>query len=263
MNQEEFERLHAVDPADIEPLVSAAECGAGRAGPRTLAYGYTAERDTWHAYVADDVLHVVTYWNRSSDDGARPLLRSHLFGRALPVSKLVPDKRLYPEATSEVFARMLLTRGVRPPFTSFGHWTRSDTAARLAGMLAEQCDVDEATQVVEFRRTPPSAPAEVVELRHSDGRSLQVADPAEVMRLWGYGWRRAGKMTDVVSDAVPEGSFYEGELAECHYDGHKIVFTEGQWRHLATAKAGCGQFRHLNTPPSGSELCATPRLDGR
>lgn len=67
---------------------------------RTLAYGYTIERETFHVYLMNGIIHRVIY---NSDKE----LLAHRSGRSLPVKLLVPNKRLYPETCDLNFCELI------------------------------------------------------------------------------------------------------------------------------------------------------------
>lgn len=75
---------------------------------RTLLYGYTCDRYTWHVYVENQEIITLFYG----------------FGemKEVYVSEdryYVPDKRLYPECCDFEFCALLKERGVHLPFTTF------------------------------------------------------------------------------------------------------------------------------------------------
>jgi hypothetical protein len=76
---------------------------------RTLAYGYTTDRDTWHAYVMDGELHVLVYPYKGAPLG-------HLHGPSLDGEVLRPNKRVYPDTVDPLFARLMAEIGFELPF---------------------------------------------------------------------------------------------------------------------------------------------------
>ncbi|MEV8546969.1 hypothetical protein [Streptomyces sp. NPDC051572] len=83
-------------------------------GPdRTLALGYTCDRDSWHVYLQNDQIHLLVY-----KAATRTLVR-HEARATWNVVDLVPDKRLYPESTNPTFAKQLIDRGQSLRFSSF------------------------------------------------------------------------------------------------------------------------------------------------
>lgn len=84
--------------------------------PRTLLYGYTCERNTWHVYLdGKGQIHRVLY-----DSHDQPLFHAAgPAGACLDNREYVPDKRLYPESCDYEFSKLLLQAGVNLPFTTF------------------------------------------------------------------------------------------------------------------------------------------------
>jgi len=66
---------------------------------RTLLYGYTCDRDTFHVYLKDGLLHRIIY--------SRKNLISHEFGDSIDVELLIPNKRTYPETCDFYFCMKL------------------------------------------------------------------------------------------------------------------------------------------------------------
>lgn len=84
-------------------------------GPdRTLLYGYTCARDTFHVFKLANELHVIIY-DHNND------ITMHRHGDALPAKQCVPDKRVYPESCDFYFAVLLREREVNIPFLPFDH----------------------------------------------------------------------------------------------------------------------------------------------
>ena len=76
---------------------------------RTLLYGYTCERDTWHVYIKDGIIHTAIYKCKES-----------LIERRVNDNfDYVPDKRLYPECCDYEFCTLLNEKGVNLPFTTW------------------------------------------------------------------------------------------------------------------------------------------------
>lgn len=113
MNREEFEALPAVRvPSTTVSVADVHEFWR----ERTLLYGYTVERDTWHVYVKDGRIHRHVYRLRNGE--AQTLYGGG--GVSSPAELLVPDKRLYPERCDFQFCKTLLNLGIVLPFTSWG-----------------------------------------------------------------------------------------------------------------------------------------------
>ena len=84
---------------------------------KTLLYGYTCERDTFHVYIKNEQIFVVVYKNEYSSGVVKPTNM-----RQITVTSnrdYVPDKRLYPERCDYNFCKMLKERGVDLPFTTW------------------------------------------------------------------------------------------------------------------------------------------------
>ena len=81
--------------------------------PRTLIYGATHKRDTFHVYLGGDgQIHLVTY----DSDG---FLRKHETECDLEAADYEPTKYAYPEASDFEFASLLLNMGVDINFLAF------------------------------------------------------------------------------------------------------------------------------------------------
>jgi hypothetical protein len=78
---------------------------------RTLLYGYTVERNTWHVYLLDGLIYLHIY------NPQRTFQTSA--SAAWAVNDLIPNKRLYPEACDHEFCTLLTNLGADLPFTSF------------------------------------------------------------------------------------------------------------------------------------------------
>jgi hypothetical protein len=77
---------------------------------RTLLYGYTCERDTWHVYLKDGVIYCCVYPYKQSPKQFTPKTNSGY----------IPDKRLYPAMCDFEFCMLLKQNGVSSfPFTTF------------------------------------------------------------------------------------------------------------------------------------------------
>ena len=80
---------------------------------KTLLYGYTLDRDTFHVYVMDGTLHRIIY-NRPSN-----ILIKYDAGDSIDIDKLIPSKRVYPQYSDFEFCQILIERGATIPFTTF------------------------------------------------------------------------------------------------------------------------------------------------
>ncbi len=79
---------------------------------RTLLWGYTCERDSWHVYLENGCINLYVYAYPEKE----VLLLTK--GSYFP-EELIPNKRLYPEACDFEFCQLLLSMGVALPFTTF------------------------------------------------------------------------------------------------------------------------------------------------
>ncbi|MFB5759054.1 hypothetical protein [Paenibacillus medicaginis] len=118
MNKNELEEINSYSegkklPISAEDLVNK--------NNRTLLYGYTSERDTWHVYLKDNEIHTIRY----KDNSCITMLvdcNSHY----------VPDKRLYPERCDYEFCLLLKKNRVNLPFTT---WTEDVEERDYYGMV--------------------------------------------------------------------------------------------------------------------------------
>ena len=82
---------------------------------RTLLYGYTSDRHTFHVYLQNDMMHLVLY----TYEGKCLFHLGLNAGEAFAAKELVPNKRLYPEACDHETCLLLKNLGVSLPFTTF------------------------------------------------------------------------------------------------------------------------------------------------
>lgn len=80
---------------------------------RTLIWGYTPERDSFHVYLKDKKIHLYVYTYVEKN-----ILKFNS-GRELEVDILIPRGRVYPEASDYEFCKKLLDMGINIPFTIF------------------------------------------------------------------------------------------------------------------------------------------------
>lgn len=90
---------------------------------RTLMYGYTLERETFHVYLQGGIIHKVIY-----TFSGEVLL--HEYGNVLPAESLIPDKRAYPERCDLEFCQKLSAAGHSIPFTTYDE-SRADPPEQL------------------------------------------------------------------------------------------------------------------------------------
>lgn len=82
--------------------------------PRTLAYGFTTDRETFHAYLAEDGNVVRVIYDH---DGLLVDIKTEVDG--LLMTECVPNKRMYPERCDFEFCQLLMARQVYLPFTMY------------------------------------------------------------------------------------------------------------------------------------------------
>lgn len=103
---------------------------------RTLIYGYTVGRETFHLYLENGAFNRVIY------DGDKVFLAGETGVESLALAQCVPDKRVYPERCDFEFCRLLKSRDVSIPFTTF------DPNVEARAFYGEKSEV--------LDRTPPA-----------------------------------------------------------------------------------------------------------
>ena len=83
---------------------------------RTLLYGYTCERESWHVYMKDEKIFTCIYAYEQKPVAVK--IRSN--------EDYVPDKRLYPHFCDFEFCLLLKTKGIYLPFTTFTKTLKPD-----------------------------------------------------------------------------------------------------------------------------------------
>lgn len=89
MDAEQLEKIRTIQKRDHRPKVMAAQFAAG--GDRTLVYGYTVERDTFHLYVKDGRLHRFIY----REGLAGLTVTSYEQAASMHARDMVPSKAIY------------------------------------------------------------------------------------------------------------------------------------------------------------------------
>ena len=115
MDKELFDELVLTE--EVRELVIQAENIRGSKVNRTLLYGYTCERRTFHVYLKDLKIYVVVY---DKDFTANKQTPKNM--RQINVTSnrdFVPDKRVYPERSDFFFCKLLRERGIEIPFTTW------------------------------------------------------------------------------------------------------------------------------------------------
>jgi len=100
---------------------------------RTLLYGYTCNRDTWHLYLKDGVIHKVVYYYPDL------LITHESYIESISVYDASPDKRLYPSACDYQFCELMTRYGGYLPFTV---WDDREPL-QFEGKLIEELKVKE------------------------------------------------------------------------------------------------------------------------
>lgn len=88
---------------------------------RTLLYGYTCSRSTFHVYMKNQEIHTLIY-KRGLDN--KPV---DLRERTVTCNReYLPDKRLYPETCDYEFCKLLKDAGYNLPFTCWDNEREED-----------------------------------------------------------------------------------------------------------------------------------------
>ena len=109
MNKKQYNKLSqlTIEPNkfSVSDLIDKSE--------RTLLWGYTCDRDSFHVYLYGGKinLYVYSYHEQSVIKFAS--------ATALELDSLIPNKRVYPEASDYEFCKKLLDSGVHIQFTTF------------------------------------------------------------------------------------------------------------------------------------------------
>lgn len=106
MERIEFEQLRYVqreqdEILSVDDLVNK--------NPRTLIYGYTCTRDTFHVYLEGSRIHIVVY-NSTTEVSEKIAENNYDF---------IPDKRVYPEKCDYEFCGLLRKKDINIPFTTW------------------------------------------------------------------------------------------------------------------------------------------------
>lgn len=164
MNKTDYERVKHLRPG--ESLACAARLV--NQTDRTLLYGYTCERESFHVYLENGVLVRVIY------NHAR-LLLDVVSGAALAVGRLIPDKRLYPEACCAEFCTLLVEQGHHLPFTTFND--ERDLSVQFQGKrLSELCCIPAEQLKIPVQKADMKGLR--LEFTGEDNLSIQAAHPA-------------------------------------------------------------------------------------
>ena len=113
MNRMEYEMLEDIE-TEKERVICAEDLGSNMRD-RTLMYGYTCARDTFHVYLKNGEIHIVIYDDDYSNRVKKPKNMREV--KAESNYDFIPDKRLYPECCDYDFCRLLKLKGIHLPFT--------------------------------------------------------------------------------------------------------------------------------------------------
>lgn len=128
MNFDQFNSL--LDPTPQEQYILVLHEVFGR--DRTLIYGYNTNRDTFHLYLKDKQIHSVYYNGVTGKLVGTP--RS--FSGKIRADDCVPNKRVYPARCDYEFCKLLLSKGIYIPFTTW----QDVTEEQFHGSLIESFD---------------------------------------------------------------------------------------------------------------------------
>lgn len=104
MTLKEFEELKEYKP---KPEVILNAYHLSHQEDRTLLFGYTSGRNTWHVYIKDCTIHTISY-NYDLSEVTKIGIKKN--------SDYIPDKRLYPLCCDFEFCKKLLDMGIHLPF---------------------------------------------------------------------------------------------------------------------------------------------------
>jgi hypothetical protein len=105
-------------------------------GSKTLLYGYNSDRNTHHVYQDDNQIHLVVYNHQNE-------VIKQLSDVSLPVTSIMPDKRLYAEACDFKFCMELQEAGVLLPFTNYNYSSyQKHEGTEFIGRTLEDLGID-------------------------------------------------------------------------------------------------------------------------
>lgn len=136
MNQEQYAALTSREKFCTPVSVSQLE----NQTPRTLLYGYTCDRNTWHVYLENDHIHCLLYKGN--------VAISHTAGHSGGVADnqgYIPNKRLYPEHCDYEFCKLLMAADCSLPFTTFSE--EKEMSGSYAGTLFDPDQMQKAVFV--------------------------------------------------------------------------------------------------------------------
>lgn len=126
MTPEQLAGLQSEVVEDTGPLKIYRPAFSQIRGDRTLLYGYDCDRNTYHVYLKDDLVHLAVYKYGDATVSAITEFEQ--------LRDLVPNKRLYPESCDYEFCKFLKEAGV---YLSFTTHNSKRTPAQFYGRLAD------------------------------------------------------------------------------------------------------------------------------
>ena len=115
MTKEDFERFNNIEK--IKEKIIEAEDLKPFLKDRTLLYGYTNERKTFHVYMKNVKIHTVIYDTDFNNGIQKPINMMEVEIKSN--HDYVPNKRLYPECCDYHFCKLLKNIGIELPFTTY------------------------------------------------------------------------------------------------------------------------------------------------
>lgn len=109
MNLEEFEAFKLEKETALPPTIGVLDVGYQE---RTLAYGYTVDRHSWHLFIRSRKICCLIY-----DFEERAIF--DLAGYRLPAELCMPDSCIYPESVDLKFAKRMRELGFELPFKNW------------------------------------------------------------------------------------------------------------------------------------------------
>lgn len=107
MNEQQYEALKQIS-AVADPLITLNDLK--NITPRTLLYGYTSERDTWHVYISEEGEIKTVCYSGAEGEIVNVDVTSN--------SQYIPSKRLYAECCDFEFCSLLKQRSYYLSFTN-------------------------------------------------------------------------------------------------------------------------------------------------
>lgn len=143
MNQDEY-ILVSAQPSETDRSVSVTDLD--NQGPRTLLYGYTAERQTFHVYLDGEMIHRFIYTPDYDNPRGAPEFGHWHEQNVNSVEydarftwdegeDLVPNKRLYPNHCDYEFASFMKSNGFYLPLKNWDDGPAGQPRGTFAGAI--------------------------------------------------------------------------------------------------------------------------------